>query len=110
MTKQLTYDEFEELLVSLDADNIEEVRQSLQRWFAEGKGVAVYENHDLGHWNLGHKRFFSYGTPTATFPDDPPERLPDFPTEINWRYMLAYMYSPASENYLNENLATGASE
>lgn len=39
----------------------------LNAWLAEGKGIAVYENHDLGHPQLGHQRFFTYGTDDATF-------------------------------------------
>lgn len=62
-------------------------------WLASGKGVAVYENHDLTHQQYGHKRFFSFGPEGATFPDGhPPEKLPDFVGEINWRYWLIGTY------------------
>lgn len=64
----------------------------LNKWLREGKGLAVYENHDLGHPELGRRRFFSFGTPDAQFTDEPPVRLPDFPTEINWRYVLVGTY------------------
>lgn len=64
----------------------------LNQWLEDGKGLAVYENHDLGHPELGHRRFFSFGAPDAQFLEEPPSRLPDFPTEINWRYVLVGTY------------------
>lgn len=61
-------------------------------WLARGDGIAVYENQDLGHPDLGHRQFASFGSPEAMFPDAPPERLPDFPGQINWRYSLVGTY------------------
>jgi hypothetical protein len=82
----MTKDELE-AIVDSDA-----VREAVNRWLAAGKGVAVYENHDLGHPEVGHKQFLSYGAPEAQFEDEPPQRLPDFPTQINWRYELIGTY------------------
>jgi hypothetical protein len=48
-------------------------------WFA-------YQNHDLGHPGLGHLKFLRCGE-GCTF-GEPPRRLPDTPSEINWRYFL----------------------
>lgn len=67
--------------------------EAWNRWLAAGKGVAVYQNQDMNHPELGHKRFASFGTPEAQFEDDePPKQLPDFPGEINWRYQLIGTY------------------
>jgi hypothetical protein len=46
---------------------------------------ATYENHDLGHWALGHLKFLAVG-PQNTF-KTAPTRLPDARSEINWRYV-----------------------
>jgi hypothetical protein len=80
-------------------EQVEEVRLQysgfllkVNEWLASGRGVAVYENHDLGVAAVGHKRFFSYGTEDSSLPDPPPVRLPDFPGEINWRYQLIGTY------------------
>lgn len=55
-----------------------------------GDGVAVYENHDLGHPELGHRQYVSYGSAQSALGtvDPPPQRLPDWPGAINWRYTL----------------------
>lgn len=66
---------------------------TVQRWFDRGDGVAVYENHDLGHPELGHRKFLSYGSADAQLEtDEPPERLPDIGGAINWRYQLVGVY------------------
>lgn len=39
--------------------------QQVNLWIARGDGIAVYENHDMGHPNLGEKRVVSYGGPDA---------------------------------------------
>lgn len=66
-------------------------RHLTRQWLARGDGAAIYENHDLGHHGLGACQIASYGSRDATLPvpeDDLPERLPDFPGRINWRYVL----------------------
>lgn len=47
---------------------------------------AAYQNHDLGHRDLGHLRFLAVG-PDNSCPVAP-ERLPDMAGQINWRYVL----------------------
>lgn len=47
---------------------------------------AAYQNVDLGHPQLGHLKFLQFGGPENTFKEPPAPRLPDTPTEINWRY------------------------
>jgi hypothetical protein len=72
-----------------DADWLARCLELSERWLARGDGAAVYENHDLGHRDLGLGRLISYGSPAAQIEADyPPDRLPDFPGEINWRYVL----------------------
>lgn len=85
-------------------DETHVVRNSLQAYLDAGKGVAVYENHDLGHPFLGHAVAFTYGTPEAQFepekfPDGPPTQCPDglmkhITGGINWRYQLVGVVPP----------------
>lgn len=59
------------------------------RWLDRGDGAAVYENHDLGHPEVGEPQITSFGSPAAQLEtDDPPQRLPDIGGNINWRYQL----------------------
>ena len=69
-----------------------EILVGLDRWLARGDGVAVYQNVDLSHPEIGHLQFASFGSPEAIFPDDPPDRLPDMNGRINWRYSLIGTY------------------
>ena len=65
----------------------------VNRWLQRGDGIAVYENHDLGHPELGHRQFVSFGSPAAQLETDtPPEGLPDIGGRINWRYRLVGVY------------------
>ncbi|HWX22419.1 MAG TPA: hypothetical protein VN578_21165 [Candidatus Binatia bacterium] len=50
-----------------------------------GTRWAAYENHELGHWALGHLKFLAVG-PQNTF-KDAPARMPDTERELNWRYV-----------------------
>lgn len=80
--------------------------RSLQR----GDGVVVYENHDLGHPELGERQYVSYGgqasqletrgdQPAGQFylaatGDSIPTTLPDIGGRINWRYQLVAIAPP----------------
>lgn len=46
----------------------------------------AYQNHDLGHYNVGHLQFLAVG-PGCTF-KTPPERYPDTKHGLGWRYVL----------------------
>lgn len=46
----------------------------------------AYQNHDLGSEDLGHLMFLFCG-PDSTF-KEPPDKMPDTPSSINWRYVL----------------------
>ena len=48
---------------------------------------AAYENHELGNPNAGHLKFLAVGR-GCTFKEAPKPRLPDTPTDINWRYQF----------------------
>jgi len=53
---------------------------------SRGGRWAAYRNVELGHPDLGHLKFLQVG-PENTF-KEPPSRLPDTRTEINWRYLF----------------------
>lgn len=60
-----------------------------QKWLDRGDGMAIYENQDIGHLQLGHRQFVSFGSTAAQLEsDEPPQRLPDIGNRINWRYQL----------------------
>jgi hypothetical protein len=65
--------------VSISPDTARTLRQQGGTW-------AIYENVDLGHPGIGHLKFLRVGG-GCTF-QEPPKRLPDTETEINWRYWL----------------------
>jgi hypothetical protein len=50
-----------------DADEV--VRQ-VRPWLDRGDGVAIYENHDLGHPDLGQCQLASFGSRTAQLETD----------------------------------------
>lgn len=68
--------------------------QQVNRWLDRGDGIAMYENHDLGHPDVGHRKFTSYGSPQAQLEVPvPPDILPDgIGGTINWRYQLVSTY------------------
>jgi len=66
---------------------------TVNKWLARGDGLAVYENHELGHPELGHRQYASYGSSAAQLETQtPPARLPDIGQRINWRYLLVGTY------------------
>jgi hypothetical protein len=66
-----------------------QVMSKINRWLQRGDGVAIYENHDLSHPDLGQCQIVSFGSPAAQLETDvPPEILPDIGSAINWRYVL----------------------
>jgi hypothetical protein len=86
--KTLSQDE-----IKLDPEHYDLVN----RWLARGDGIAVYENADLGHPELGHRQFLSFGSTQAQIEtNEPPQRLPDIGNRINWRYQLVGIYKGAA--------------
>lgn len=59
---------------------LEAMRERGGRW-------AAYQNHDLGHRELGHLQFLQYGGKDNTFMV-PPKSYPDTAQRIGWRYLL----------------------
>lgn len=77
----------------LKDEDMEFAATQMNLWLERGDGVAVYENHDLGHPQLGHKQFVSFGSEKAMLEvEEPPQRLPDIGNAINWRYQLVGTY------------------
>lgn len=70
------------------------IETALLRKLAEGKGIALYRNEELGHPMSGDVVAFTYGHPDAQFETaEPPGVCPDglMPERtggINWRYRL----------------------
>ncbi|MFH9606904.1 hypothetical protein [Streptomyces sp. NPDC017448] len=70
-----------------------ETLTKMNLWLERGDGIAVYENQDLSHSELGDKRFVSFGSSAAQLETDtPPKQLPDTNKSINWRYQLIGTY------------------
>ena len=75
----------EELFKLLD----EEHHGLVRGWMDRGDGVAVYRNQAMDSANLGHRQFVSYGSAKAQLEmEEPPQRLPDLGSKINWAYQL----------------------
>jgi hypothetical protein len=102
--KRYTPEEFRGMLVAIYLDGpaarlgaaddwAGRVMAQVQKWLDRGDGATVYENQDLGHLQLGDKKIMSYGSPAAQLEGtEPPERLPDIGSQINWRYRLIGIY------------------
>jgi len=60
-------------------DPLSQMRERGGDWYA-------YQNHDMGHPELGHLAFMKCG-PGCTF-EEPPGKHPDTPGKIMWRYVL----------------------
>ena len=68
-------------------------RTLVNGWLLRGDGVAVYQNNDFSHRELGTTRLASFGSQEALLPGPtPPDRLPDTGSHINWRYQLIGTY------------------
>jgi len=66
---------------------------AMNGWLARGDGIAVYANVEIGHPEAGHRQFLSFGSTEAQIESsDPPVRLPDIGSKINWRYQLRGTY------------------
>ena len=74
-------------------DDAPGVIAQVEGWIARGDGAALYENHDLGHPQLGMPKIASFGSSMAQLEtDEPPQTLPDIGGEINWRFQLVAVY------------------
>lgn len=86
----------------IDAETLEMMRTSPYN-FPDTKWAA-YQNRDIGHGNLGHLRFIAVG-PQNTIKEAPRGRLPDFPDELNWRYIFVGWADLASGAVVHEEAA-----
>ncbi len=90
--KQFDADEFRAYVKELWGPSAApHVIAQVHTWITAGDGVAIYTNREIGNPEMGYPQLLRYG-PGATF-KEPPERLPDTATEINWRYVLTGTYS-----------------
>jgi hypothetical protein len=95
--KQFTESEFAAYVEGQYEDQAPAVLAQVGRWLERGDGAAVYENHDLGHPDLGMPKIVSYGSSQAMLEvSEPPERLPDIGGSINWRFVLVGTYRKGS--------------
>jgi hypothetical protein len=95
--EHFTIAQLQEFLTSTFADDsfVDAVWDQINVWFERGDGIAIYENVDLGHYDLGHVKFASFGSPAAQLEvDEPPQTLPDIGGQINYRYYLKAVYRP----------------
>lgn len=60
--------------------------ESLQQMRERGGTWAAYQNCAMDSAGLGHLKFLKVG-PDCTY-QEPPERLPDTPEQINWKYLF----------------------
>jgi hypothetical protein len=96
-----TREEATKLLV----DVLDNHRELFNRWLARGDGIAFYENKlveapvktkkgepDMHRLNAD-MQFVSFGSPAAQIEThEPPTRMPDIGSRINWRYQLIGIY------------------
>lgn len=61
---------------------------------------AAYQNHDMGHSELGLLVFLQYGEGRTHA--TPPERAPDGPHGLGWRYLHVGYVDLASGNVVDE--------
>lgn len=87
-----TLDSVEFMDIVNDAGLHREQVEQMNCWLERGDGVAVYRNVDLGHPEVGHVRFLSYGSSEAQLEvEEPPMRMPDIGAAC-WRYYLKGTY------------------
>lgn len=95
-SKVLTRSELIELLNGVfggDVDDAEDSLAQIDAWIARGDKAAVYRNVALDHSELGRVQIVSFGSTSAQLETvEPPDRMPDIGTSINWPYRLEATY------------------
>lgn len=88
----MTKDEALTKLAEVDQETLTEFDHMISGWLARGDKALVYQNMELGHPEAGHVQIVSYGSHRALIEQtqypNPPQTLPDLPSQINWRYQL----------------------
>lgn len=95
MVEALSKDQLVELLTQQGYDEKERVSvlAQIQKWKDRGDHAAIYQNADLGSAQVGQCKIISFGGAFAALvTEEPPTRLPDTDTAINWRYTLHAIY------------------
>lgn len=101
MVKTLTADEVRDVIVAqydlASFKGVSYITDVINAWLRRGDGVAVYENNDLGHPEVGMKVLLSYGSLASQLNvATPPEQCPDITGHpqlfIAWRYRLVGVY------------------
>jgi hypothetical protein len=65
-----------------------EAREKFQTWLVRGDAVGVFENEDLGHYNLGHLIFVPLTAEEQGRCTVGQTRGPDGQYGPGWRYLL----------------------
>lgn len=102
MTTTFTREEIVEMLSvqyvgDQSGEAVTDALELIDMWTERGDGCAVYRNEEIGHPGMGNLKFVSFGGTNAQIPvpnpqGNPPDRLPDIGTDINWRYVLVGTY------------------
>lgn len=75
----------DEMFAGLDKNH----HSTVNAWLERGDGVAIYENQAFDSSNAGHLKYVSYGSASAQIEtEEPPQRLPDIGSQVNWAYQL----------------------
>lgn len=84
----LTREEMANVVTEFYGDQADDVMRQIDGWLADGRSVALYQNAEFGHPEMGAPKIGTCGPEAAQFPGEPPTTFPDMPGEINWRYQL----------------------
>ena len=72
-------------------------REAAGRWLATGWAIAVFENHDLGSMNVGHRFALPFDQADVAKMEIGKSRAPDGPYGMGWRYLLVAKPATADE-------------
>lgn len=97
MTANPKFKTIHEILAIMKAEGYDDEQLvKVYSWYDAGRTVLVFENHDLGHYALGHK---------IAMPWDDAELPPHGPDHPNigmgWRYITAYAARPEPETIVD---------
>lgn len=80
-------------------------RETLERWIADGETwIGVFENHDLGHPEIGRRIAFPFSTKDGSFEaaEVNKTRAPDSRhIGLGWRYILIAKCTTADEAFMS---------
>lgn len=76
-------------------DGAQPGQEALTAMKTRGGQWSAYQNHMLDSADLGHLRFLKVGA-SCTF-EAPPQRYPDTPSTIGWKYLYVGMVNLETE-------------